>query len=204
MKLLNLKTLIFSLLSFVVLIAAAQRNETQYADYVIKLNGDSVRCTISTPLFGFMKYKSASMNKPQKVTTDSIKEYSIAVDHKIYRRVFRDGLKKPEFMNVIENGTICIYEVLQNTTYSGPGLTLGAGATVRDWYVGKNSDKVTALKSSSMFIADSRKARKDLFKDMLEDKPDIYNKYVADKKFTFKQIRSLIHLYNTGEELKEK
>jgi hypothetical protein len=34
---------------------------------------------------------------------------------------------------------------------------------------------------------------------MLKDKPDVYNKYIAEEKFTFKQIGNLVHLYNTGK-----
>ena len=34
---------------------------------------------------------------------------------------------------------------------------------------------------------------------MLADNKQAYDKYTAmDKKFTFKQIKSLVHLYNTG------
>ena len=33
---------------------------------------------------------------------------------------------------------------------------------------------------------------------MIKDNKEVYDKYLADDKFGFAQIRNLIHLYNTG------
>jgi len=202
MKLLTVKKLLFFASLFFALNTNAQQNEKRYWDYVIKVNGDSIRCNVSAPLIGSVKYQSVTMSKPEKIKLDSIKEYSLTTEQKIYRKVYRDGSAKPVFMVVIEKGKIGLYELIHTNTTMGYGGAMTTTST-RDWYVGKNSDNVTGFKSSGIFLGKSRQSRKDLLAEMLKDKPEIYNKYMADDKFSFKQIRNLIHLYNTGEPLKE-
>ena len=38
---------------------------------------------------------------------------------------------------------------------------------------------------------------------MIKDKPNVYEKYMAENKFNFNFIQNLVHLYNTGKLLSE-
>lgn len=172
-----------------------------YRDYVITTKGDSIRCKVKKPLIGNLRYQSEKMSAPEEVTEENIKEYSRSNRTKIYRAVYLGNFKKPIFMTVIERGKISIYELVQTNSYYG-----GAGGTFTntsqtDWYVGKNTDTVVSFKTSGFFIGKSRQERKDMLGEMFKDNPEVYNKYIAEDKFNFKQIRNLVHMYNTGENL---
>jgi len=39
----------------------------------------------------------------------------------------------------------------------------------------------------------------DVLGELLMDNKDVYDKFITDDKFTPKQIRNIIHLYNTGK-----
>lgn len=164
-------------------------------DYVITVKGDSIPCRISAPLIGKMKYKVDSMGESKKIKPDEIREYYIARKNDRERAVYKDSTGRPWFMTVIEKGRISLYQVI--TIYYHNGLTTSS----TEWYVGKGSDYVSDLKTSSLFSLKSKRKRKDIFAEMLKDNKAVYDKYMADDKFSFKQIRNLVHLYNTGQPL---
>lgn len=180
--------------------------QTAYKDYVITTTGDSIRCKVEKPLIGKPKFQSETMAKPEKITLENVKEYSMKEGKNAYRAVCRGN--KPEFMTIIEKGIIGIYEVVQTNSYGSMGANgqwSSTSTSTTDWYFGKKTDTVVALKTSGFVIfGKSRQKRKDLLGEMLKDKPEIYQKYIAEDKFSFNQIRALIHLYNTGQELQEK
>jgi len=105
---------------------------------------------------------------------------------------------------VIEKGKISLYEMIYTTytgtttTYSG---TMTTNTTTTEWYVSKGSDNVSDIKTSGLFMLKAKQKRKDTFAEMLKDNKNIYDKYLAEDKFSFKQIRNLVHLYNTGKPL---
>jgi len=169
----------------------------EQTDYVITVKGDSIPCKITTPLIGKPKYKVDSTSDSKKIKPNEIREYYIA--HKDFRErsVYTDSTSKPIFLSVIEKGRINLYELV--TTHYNNGFT----TSTTEWYVSKGSDYVTDLKTSSLFATKSRQKRKDLFGDMVKDNKTVYDKYMADDKFSFKQIRSLVHLYNTGQPIKD-
>jgi len=166
-------------------------------DYVITVKGDSIACEINTPLIGSTKYKSDAMSRSEKIKPDEIKEYYIARKNTLYRSVFLDDKTKPVFAVVIEKGKISLYEV-KYTNYSGTTTT-----TTTVWYVGKGSDHVSDLKTNGLFTNTARQQRKDDFGEMLMDNKDVYDKYKSEDKFSFRQIRNLVHLYNTGQPLND-
>lgn len=166
-------------------------------DYVITVKGDSIPCSISTPLIGRVKYKVDSMGESKKIKPDEIREYYIARKNDRERAVYKDSTSRPWFMTVIEKGRISLYQLI--TTYYHNGMT----TSNTEWYVGKGSDYVSDLKSSSLITFKSKRKRKDIFAEMLKDNQAVYDKYIAEDKFSFKQIQNLVHLYNTGQPLND-
>lgn len=166
--------------------------KAQTDDYVITVKGDTLKCSISFPLIGPSKYKVPG-GESEKLDHAKIKEYYITRKDLLKRVVFMGDKTKSDFLEVVENGSISLYKIVYNN---------GKTSTV-EWYVGKASDRVSALKTSGLFLGKSRKDRKDDFAEMLQDKPEVYNKYMAENKFSFNAIQNLVHLYNTGKSLKE-
>jgi hypothetical protein len=182
------KTLFF--IGAIMIIASIANAQT---DYVITIKGDSIACKVNIPLVGAPKYKGDAMSKSEKIKPDEIKEYFIARKNLLKRSVFVDSTSDAQFLTVIEKGKISLFE-LMTSVYNGMSTT-----TTTTWYAGKGSDHVSALKTSSLFLNKGRQQRKDDFAEMLADNKDVYNKYKAEDKFSFKQIRNLVHLYNTGK-----
>lgn len=190
MKLSLIKMLLGGITLLVTFNASAQDQ-----DYVITLKGDTIRCKVSKSIFGAFSYETPEMNGSKRIKTNDIKEF--IRKKTIYASVHRDDKNKSEFMEVVEKGVISLYQVTYYS-YSQYGST-----STTNWFVGKKSDTVSILKTNGLFATRSRQQRKDSFSEMLKDKKEIYDKYVAEDKFSFEQIENLVHLYNTGEPIKK-
>jgi len=171
-------------------------------DYVITIKGDTLHCRISIPLMGKPRYKSEGMTSAEKIKPDEILEYYIArkdlLEHSV--SISNNKNMSPVFMTVVEKGKISLYQLIVTTTFYNNGMTSSSSTTT--WYIGKGSGDVDELKTSGLFSMASRKSRKDELGQLFADNKEVYDKYIADDKFSFKQIRNLVHLYNTGEPLK--
>ncbi|WP_342645220.1 hypothetical protein [Mucilaginibacter sp. CSA2-8R] len=49
----------------------------------------------------------------------------------------------------------------------------------------------------------NRKERKSELVQMLADNPAVLEQFYKDEIFTFKELRNIIHLYNTGQPVKK-
>jgi hypothetical protein len=180
----------------------------QKRDYVIKSNKDSVYCTISRSFFtGNSSYKVNS-GKSVKIKPDEIREFHLGDEDVKRRSVVRQGKKKREFMTVLEDGKISLYqEITSNPAVAGPNGTMFPGGSSTQWYLAKGTDTVTEVKNNDFSLATifnkSRKHRKADFVEFIRDDQAVYDRYKAEDKFSFKQVRNLVHLYNTGELLKK-
>jgi hypothetical protein len=178
----------------------------EYPDYVITTKGDSIPCNINKPFFGSIRYQGASMTKAQKIEPDAVKEYFRSKNNDLQRVVYKEDDTDPLFMKVIEKGKISLYQLIITRTTTTSTATTGYGSTTttnstKTWYIAKGTDSVKEFKTSALFASKSRKERKDDFGEMLKDNKAVYNKYIAEDKFSFKQIQNLVHLYNTGQPL---
>ena len=202
MKILSTPFYITAFLLVLSTFAKAQDN-----DYIINNHGDTIQCKIKTPaLGGEPKYQpiNALHDAYVKITIEEIKEYYLSDPQITFRRIYIDSTKAGPavaFMRPMERGTISIYlcetstsyYTFHNTYYSFPAI---------QWYVTKNSDTATLLKTSLPgIIKTSKGERKDVLAELLKDKKDVYDKYVKENKFDSKYILNIIHLYNTGVEL---
>jgi hypothetical protein len=202
MKLLFTNTSIcLFLLTFLTVNVIAQKK----SDYVITASGDSLSCTISESFFSSVlpKYKTADMSKAVRVDPLLIKEYSTNNGKHIYASAYMPNAKEPRFSEVLEKGKIYLYEIINEYQSGGFGTAPTYNST-KNWFVSKGSDKMQSLKTSSFFFLDkSRNDRKDDFGEMLKDNRTVYDKYQTDKKFSFKELRKLIHLYNSGIQIED-
>ncbi|HAL82682.1 MAG TPA: hypothetical protein DCO83_10955 [Mucilaginibacter sp.] len=100
-------------------------------------------------------------------------------------------------MTVVESGKINLYELITSTTSYGANGTMYSSSNT-GWYVSKGTDTAILIKGTLL----ARQKRKNEFADLLADNKTVYDKYMADDKFGFDEIRNLVHLYNTGEPYK--
>jgi hypothetical protein len=172
-------------------------------DYVITNSGDTLRCVVNGPsIFGIYKY--SFNNNTVKITLRNTKEFFIANKDLTMAAVFIDNYSTPMFMKVIEKGQIRLFEIIMNNGYSA-GNTPIANSSM-EWFVSKGSDTVSLLKyngTASLMGFRGTKRRQNDFIEMIKDNKNVYDKYVAEDKFSFKQIRNLVHLYNTGQQLSD-
>ncbi|TSD66148.1 hypothetical protein FFF34_001740 [Inquilinus sp. KBS0705] len=175
----------------------------QTVDYIINYKSDTVKCAIGK---GFLaknySYKLTPDGKSVKISIDDVKEYYIAKDKILNRAVIREGKDKREYMQLIEGGKIDLYEKNTTTTYgSGPNQMINTTSNTL-WYISKGSDTVKEVKNNEVSIFSlfnkSRKDRKSDFVEMIHDNKEVYDKYIADDKYSFKQVQRLVHYYNTG------
>jgi len=144
-------------------------------DYVITVKGDSIPCTISTSFKGKDSYKVNATSESKKIKPNEIREYCIARKNLHEQSVYADGNTQPVFMIVIEKGPISLYRTVP---FSKKSTT--------KWFIGKGSDQVNGLKTRGLFLLKSREERRDLFAETLKDNKDVYARYIAEDKFSFK------------------
>jgi hypothetical protein len=181
----------------------------QNTDYVITVQGDTLACKITE--LGWVhngNYKTAQMKSKKQILLKEIKEYYVSKHNVIYRKVYKraDKPNAAEYLTVLENGKINLYEEIYYTPDMHQNSFKYDNSSTR-WYIAKGSDTVKVLKNSDLSLATlffkSKEKRKGDFEQMIMDNKEVYDKYLADDKFSFKQIRTLIHLYNTGEQPKD-
>ncbi|RYZ95328.1 MAG: hypothetical protein EOP47_26045 [Sphingobacteriaceae bacterium] len=171
--------------------------KAQQHDFVITNNGDTVQCKLKFAFFGGApSYQTDTLGEFIKIKSDKIRYFRSFKDGKTRRAakaVYINGSKKRRFIDIVQEGEIMMYKMVQ-TGYNYVQTTT--------WYAAKGTDTLTELKTSAILATTSRKSRKEFLKDILKDKPEIYDKYVADDSFSFAAIGDLIYLYNTTPPIK--
>lgn len=182
------------ILSLALLLFAAFNAHAQKQDYIINTKGDTVWCNISNPLLSKIKYTTAD-GQSSPITTETVSEYYCTGKKLLRRAVYVENKTEPEFLTVVENGSVSLYEAV-GTNYNGI-----SGSSVTVWFISKDSDQADLIKTSGAIVGKSEKDLKDTLADILKDKKEIYDAYLAQDKFSFKQIKKLVHWYNTGEKM---
>jgi hypothetical protein len=192
-------------LIFIVYISPAT---AQGNDYIITDKGD----TIKGQLTG-RRFKANGWEKAKKINLDSIKETYIAEDDILKRAIYNPINTKRVFMTVLENGKINLYVhnevgptagVTYFTSMRALTPTIGAVSTPH-WYVAKGIDTLESLDLSVSIISfKPSKKRMDVLAQLIADNKEIYDKFISEDKLTLRQVRNIIHLYNTGKPFEEK
>lgn len=164
------------------------------SDYIITLKGDTIKCKVKSIFLGSgIRFKSDKMEDYKEVDATMIKQYYRSKNAYPYRAIIPFYRKKPEFMTVIEEGKINLYQHIVQSYANGHSMINIY------WYVQKGTDTVRQIKSSTIFNVKNRKERKDEFLELISDNKEVLEQYINAKSFSFDQIRASIHYYNTGE-----
>lgn len=170
-------------------------------DYMITKNGDTIKCSITGPsTWGFYKYKTAENAEAAKIRTSEVKEFYMAEKKTLTHVVF---IKKKKyvmslFMPVVEKGKINLYEVTTGAYMYYGATGTSSYNTTKVCYISKGTDTVSELKTNVIFNSEFRQSSEDKFAEMIKDNAAVYNTYITNNEFSFKELRNLIHMYNTG------
>lgn len=163
----------------------------QERDVVITQSGDTIFCQIKTDIFGFpTKYRRVDSTEFVRLKEKEIKYYYIASKKEAYRSVKLPNKTKNQLLRLVEDGKINLY-----VRYTQAGNT----GSVATWFVSKGEGELHELKTSALFSFKSKQDRKEAFANMLADNQEVLQQYMSDDSFSFKNIRNIVHLYNTGQ-----
>jgi len=189
-----------SLLLFGLLVAiASSAVYAQQPGIVVNTNGDTLKCEMKFPFIGANKYKTTQMEDFKKFDVKDISYYRTDDLKRVYRAARLPRGKKPVFLEVVEDGKICLYTY--TVTHYG---YMGATSSTTTWYVSKDNGELQELKTNALFGVKSKKDRQNVFSEMLADRPDALKQYQDEDNFSFKTLRNTVHFYNTGKPLEEK
>jgi hypothetical protein len=178
-----MKPLFLSIFIIILSLTAQAQNAT---DYIINKNGDTVKCVISAPFLGEAQYTLPDGSTQLLEDTTQVKEYYFAKKRLQKRAVMLPGNKKPQYLEVVEDGKINIYF----KQYTNGSLA---------WHIFKKTNSlsdITEFPLSSNTNISSAKA--DILK-LVSDNKQACDMCNAKKKLSYDDVRDIIHFYNTGE-----
>jgi len=198
-----MKSLRILFLIILTLNAVIDKLYAQTEDYVITKKGDTIKCVINKSVWSANStYKSPDMAKPQKIYAENIIEFYNSETNTLMRAVRKSEKGDPFFLALIEGGKIDLYEEVVNQQYSNGFTGVTTYNNYKKWYIAKGTNLVQMLKTSDVSLGavfvKSKKQRESSLTEMIADNKEIYDKYIADNDFSFKEIRHIIHLYNTA------
>lgn len=177
-------------------------------DYIITTKGDTIKGQLNG-----RRFKAKGYDKAKRISLDSIRETYVAEDDILKRAVYNPNSAERIFMTVLESGKINLYvhnEIgpTAGAAYMIPSKifmpTVGAVSSPH-WYVAKGLDTLQELNVSVGIISfKPSKKRMDVLAQLITDNKELYDKFISDDKFTLRQVRNIIHLYNTGKPFEEK
>jgi len=88
-----------------------------------------------------------------------------------------------------------LYQLLESYSGGNPPRSY----KIINWYVAKEGEPLFEVKTNN--LKGGRKERKDAFYKTIEDNPLVAQKYLAEDKFSFDQIRSIVSEYNAAAKL---
>jgi hypothetical protein len=182
-----------NLIAFITLLVASLSGRAQNNDRVITMNNDTIRCTISGPIFfRSYKYSTTDSSHTTKIDKNDVREFYSA-DKKIwFREIYPSkGLlfSYPLFMKVLERGKISLYETWVQVN----------GVTNTLWYATKINDTGIYIKTNAFAIFSGTKKGKKIFVTYLADNKPVQDQYIKDDNPDIDEIIRLVHWYNTGE-----
>lgn len=164
-------------------------------DYVVTLTGDTLRGRINADGLKDLKIRFADTLKKVKYKSSAILSYHVDKHNKDYESVQVPSKKDKLFLLRMETGKIVLYQLLES--YSG-GYPARSYTSI-NWYAAKEGEPLFEVKTND--LKGGRKERKDAFYKAIEDNPLVAQKYLAEDKFSFDQIRSIISEYNAAAKL---
>jgi hypothetical protein len=172
----------------------------QHKGYVIYSNHDTVVCAkVKKSKNDEVKFKRNDDDDDFE-TADAglIIQYQLSnKSGDIYKSMIKDLNQPPVFMQILEDGKICLYEEVAHgrmSTYSTNGIMYGAFSASINWYINKNNQPLILIKTSD--IAFGEKKRRQILADMFKDDPKLYSEFATGDDFSKYVIRGCIKHYN--------
>ena len=174
----------------------------QHKGYLIFSNHDTLVCAKvknSNSSNDEVKYKTNSDDDDFE-TADArlIIQYQLSNKNgDIYKSMIIDSTQTPVFMQILEDGKICLYEEVVHggmSTYTTNGITNSVFSATINWYISKDNQPLILIKTSD--IAFDEKKRRQILADMFKDDPKLYSEFARGDDFSKYVIRGCIRHYN--------
>lgn len=187
---------IFSLLIFFSSLFVNNQTFAQN-DYVVTLNGDTLKGKIKKAFLGGMKFKENGKSDNIDLNINNFKEY-FTVKDSIYNLALGVGKKKePEFLERLENGKIELfkYMVTSGGGMMRPGGGMSVGTTITTWYARKDGGDLLEIKTDGL-LSGSRVEREKNFDFLIGSYAELLEDFKKEKSFSFDILRAYIKKYN--------
>jgi hypothetical protein len=187
-------------------------NLAKAQDYFITMRGDSIACRITNPnASGKHRYqRGENAIEPIELSPYDTKRYYIASKKALYRSVFQSNDSRPVFMLVTASGGISTYYYNGtgekanwvaggNTAINGQPqvMMVNANPSYAGLYIAKGlADTAMLIKPSGVANGPNKEQQKAAFAQMLMDKKEIYDKFIADGGFSVGTVKKYVQLYN--------
>jgi hypothetical protein len=181
----------------------------QNKDYIITKQGDTIMCKVKYVFLSpSIRYKTDTMKEYQEEDSSTIRQYYRHKDKYPYRSVILPGKKEPEFLSLVEEGVISIYEqALKKAINTINPISRAINPYSQNevfWYMQKGQGAIIKIKTNQLINFRSKKERKSDFEAMIADKPEVSKLYESADSFSFDLLKDVVHYYNTGEAPKPK
>lgn len=210
------KTLILGAFVALFLTASAQEDIEQTPtdtlptekDYIVTLKGDTLKGDIRSQTQKGVRFKKKGNKKFEKIPASEIQSFFIFWGTTRY--VYKDLRSNGDLLlsEVLEEGSIILYEIRTYTNTYTPTIPLGTGISIGSgivrsgnivWFAEKQEGgKIIEINSYS----GNKEGRKNLFMNFIADQPFLVDR-LNKEKFNVELVRSLIKEYNLAASSKK-
>jgi hypothetical protein len=154
-------------------------------DYAVNTHGDTLQGKIK---INWMteKVKLKTNTGTYSISNGDYTTYFIARHKALYEKIATDR-SHVLWTRVIERGKINLYEIIQRRARNQTQTT---------WFIRKNEPVSYTLKRSGIAGNIGKKGDGDIIKEFISDNPVVLNEYEMRSRYTFKNLRHLIEVYN--------
>ncbi len=155
-------------------------------DFIVSNNNDTLYGKFKKKLFD----QATFIVNGEKIPLDPTQYSTYSFKHSLFRSIQLSPNTNPQWMECLENGTICLYQyvMLQNTRPGQPPTSRVI------WLAQKNGGQILNVNG----VMSSEDVAKSNMSALLADKPDLQNDFLEGPLNT-KSIQYFIQQYNKGK-----
>jgi hypothetical protein len=157
-------------------------------DYIIKLNGDTIKGKIrEQALLGkeIIKIRATGEKSFVKIDNSEIKEYYKEKIKSTFTRKALPNTTDTVYLKIWEKGKVDFFSYYRSS----------GQFTHVDYYVSKGNSPLLSVKTNGVFTSSRNERQQSLF-DLISDRPDLIESFKSINDYSFQSIQKLIKAYN--------
>ncbi|TCC98099.1 hypothetical protein EZ449_21725 [Pedobacter frigidisoli] len=166
------------------------------SDYVIKTNGDTIKCEIKEELLGAVKYKAVGSDNYIKVKAKDIKEYFSTKDEYPHILIAHPN-GYTSTLERIESGKIKLYKETSDIYLQHGATGVASRNTSIQWFAEKDNSGIKLIKTNQIInLTNSKSKRKGNFYELIADNILLASEFKDIDSYSIDEIRNIIKRYN--------